>query len=71
MAVRQGIGVRSLEAAGVVDRVLAERPDAAEEPVEFCRRVAAAVARELRELMDVHPVQRARARRERYDHLGS
>jgi acetyl-CoA carboxylase beta subunit/acetyl-CoA carboxylase alpha subunit len=70
MAVKQGVGVRSLEAAGVVDRVLAERPDAADEPEEFCRRVAAAVAAELRDLMTVDPVQRARARRERYDRLG-
>jgi len=71
MAVRQGVGVRALQEAGVVDRVLVERPDAAAEPVQFCRRVAAAVARELRELMGMQQVQRARARRERYERLGS
>lgn len=71
MAVRQGVGVRALQRAGVVDRVLAERPDAAREPEAFCRRVAVAVSTELRELAQLEPRQRARARRERYDRIGA
>ncbi len=70
LAVRQGVGVMALRRAGVVDRVLAERPDAAREPVAFCQRVAAAVSMELRALQSLDPVQRTRARHERYDRLG-
>jgi acetyl-CoA carboxylase carboxyl transferase subunit beta len=34
-----------------VDRVVAEKPDAAEEPEEFCRRVGAVLAHELAGLL--------------------
>jgi acyl-CoA carboxylase subunit beta len=47
LARAQGVGVADLRAAGVVDRIVAERPDAAEEPVAFCRRLGAVLAAEL------------------------
>lgn len=44
--------VRSMDLlrSGVVDRVIAEHPDAADEPVEFCRRVGAVLEWELTQL---------------------
>ncbi len=50
MAVRQRVGSRDLLAAGVVHCVVPERPDAAEEPVEFACAVVAEVAAQIREL---------------------
>jgi acyl-CoA carboxylase subunit beta len=47
MARAQGVGVTDLHAAGIVDRVVAEQPDAADEPVAFCRRLGAVLAAEL------------------------
>jgi acetyl-CoA carboxylase carboxyl transferase subunit beta len=47
MARAQGVGVADLHAAGIVDRVVEERPDAADEPVAFCRRLGAVLAAEL------------------------
>jgi len=52
MARAQGVGVADLVAAGIVDRVVDERPDAADEPVEFCRRLGAVLAGELAALGD-------------------
>ena len=52
MARAQGVGVADLVAAGIVDRVVEERPDAADEPVEFCRRLGAVLAGELAALGD-------------------
>jgi acyl-CoA carboxylase subunit beta len=47
MARAQGVGVADLHAAGIVDRVVEERPDAADEPAEFCRRLGTVLAAEL------------------------
>ena len=47
MARAQGVGVGDLYAAGIVDRVVEERPDAADEPAEFCRRLGAVLGAEL------------------------
>ena len=52
MARAQGVGVADLVAAGIVDRVVEERPDAADEPEEFCRRLGAVLAAELAALGD-------------------
>jgi acetyl-CoA carboxylase carboxyl transferase subunit beta len=52
MARAQGVGVADLHAAGIVDRVVEERPDAADEPVAFCRRLGAVLAAELVALGD-------------------
>lgn len=45
--------VRAVEMAelGIVDRIVAEKPDAAEEPEEFCRRVGAVLEHELAGLL--------------------
>ncbi len=53
MAAAQGIRSLDLLRDGVVDAVIPERPDAAIEPVEFSRRVGAAIARELVSLRGV------------------
>jgi acetyl-CoA carboxylase alpha subunit/acetyl-CoA carboxylase beta subunit len=47
MARAQGVRVADLAAAGIVDRIVPEQPDAADEPVEFCRRLGAVLAAEL------------------------
>jgi acetyl-CoA carboxylase carboxyl transferase subunit beta len=64
MARAQGIGVGDLYAAGIVDRVVEERPDAADEPAEFCRRLGAVLAAELAALGGAAPPDRL-ARRAR------
>jgi acetyl-CoA carboxylase carboxyl transferase subunit beta len=63
--------VRSLDllSAGIVDRIVAERPDAAQEPVEFSRRMAQAIAHELTELTRMAPQARMAARHDRYRRL--
>ena len=70
IADRQGIGAADLYRDGIVDRVVAEHPDAAEEPEEFVRRVAAVLEHELTALRARDPAARVAARRERYRHLG-
>ncbi|MEU9022564.1 carboxyl transferase domain-containing protein [Actinomadura sp. NPDC048394] len=47
MAAAQGVRSADLLRDGLVDAVVDERPDAADEPEEFCRRAAAAIEREL------------------------
>ncbi len=51
MARSQGVAARELQAAGVVDVIVPEHPDAADEPVDFVRAVAAACGAVLREQM--------------------
>lgn len=50
MARQQGVDSAQLLAAGIVDAVVPELPDAASEPEAFCRRLGAAVQREFAEL---------------------
>jgi acetyl-CoA carboxylase carboxyl transferase subunit beta len=47
MARAQQVRAQDLRARGVVDRIVAERPDAADEPEEFCLRVGAVLCFEL------------------------
>ncbi len=47
MARAQKVGSQELQRAGIVDVVVAEHPDAADEPEEFCRRVGQVVRHEL------------------------
>ncbi|ANH37485.1 Acetyl-coenzyme A carboxylase carboxyl transferase subunit beta [Nocardioides dokdonensis FR1436] len=51
MARQQKVRALDLHAAGIVDRVVVEKPDAAEEPEEFCRRVGGVLAHELAGLL--------------------
>jgi acetyl-CoA carboxylase carboxyl transferase subunit beta len=63
MARSQRVGALELRALGIVDRIVAERPDAADEPEAFCRRVGAVLEHELAALLDAgpgSPVDRAR-----------
>ena len=55
MARAQRVGVLELHRRGIVDSVVAERPDAVEEPEEFCRRVGAVLAHELAALLEAGP----------------
>ena len=53
-----------LHARGIVDRIVAEQPDAADEPEAFCQRVGAVLEHELAALLDAGPGSPAdRARR--------
>ncbi|HZD72774.1 MAG TPA: carboxyl transferase domain-containing protein [Actinomycetota bacterium] len=65
-------GIRSLDLVrlGVVDRIVAERPDAADEPGAFCRRLGGIVAGELDRLAGGAPTQRVSARLRRYRNVG-
>ena len=58
--------VGSLLSAGIVDRIVAGHPDAAEEPVEFSHRMAQAIAHELTRLTRMEPQVRMAARHDRY-----
>ncbi len=70
MARRQGIGALELAEQGIVDLVVAERPDAADEPVEFCRRVGVALEWELLTLARLDRDARLAQRHTRYRRLG-
>jgi len=65
MARAQQVRALDLRARGVVDRIVAERPDAADEPDEFCRRVGAVLEHELATLFhaDVAELRSRRAAR--------
>jgi len=70
MATEQGVRSADLLAAGIVDRIVDERPDAADEPTAFCRRLGAALADELYRLMPEPAAERANRRHQRYRRLG-
>ena len=70
--VAQAQGVRSLDLlrSGIVDRVVPERPDAADEPEAFLRRLGAVLEHELVGLLERPDEQRLAARLQRYRALG-
>jgi acetyl-CoA carboxylase carboxyl transferase subunit beta len=53
-----------------VDRVVPERPDAADEPNEFCLRLGRVLGEELAGLLGRDDTERYRSRLHRYRHLG-
>ncbi|NPC97111.1 carboxyl transferase domain-containing protein [Nocardioides sp. zg-DK7169] len=55
MARAQRVRALDLAALGIVDRVVVEKPDAADEPEEFCRRVGAVLEHELAVLLETGP----------------
>jgi acetyl-CoA carboxylase carboxyl transferase subunit beta len=69
IAGRQRVRAADLLADGIVDRIVAERPDAADEPAAFLRRAGAAIESELAMLAGQEPARRAAARRRRYRDL--
>lgn len=70
MAESQGIRSVDLLRDGIVDAIVPEHPDAAEEPVEFSLRVAGAIARELRVIAQADPESRIAMRMARYRRIG-
>ena len=55
MARTQQVRAIDLHRRGVVDRIVTEKPDAADEPEEFCRRVGAVLEHELSALLASGP----------------
>ena len=70
MAQNQGVRATDLWRAGIVDRVVPERPDAADEPAEFCQRLGRVLGEELAGLLGRDDSERMRRRLHRYRHLG-
>ncbi len=70
MAEAQGVRATDLWRAGIVDRVVPERPDAADEPTEFCLRLGRVLGEELAGLLGRADTERFRTRLHRYRHLG-
>jgi acetyl-CoA carboxylase carboxyl transferase subunit beta len=70
MAEAQGIRSTDLLRSGIVDAIVPERPDAADEPVEFSKRLSCAIGRELHELARVPAPRRYADRLARYRRLG-
>ncbi len=70
IAAAQGVGAADLAEAGVVDVLVAEHPDAAEEVEAFCGRVAAALAGQLADLAGLDPADRLAARAARFRAVG-
>jgi acetyl-CoA carboxylase carboxyl transferase subunit beta len=70
MAAKQGIRSSELLAQGIVDRVIPEFPDAAEQPESFCFRVGAALSHELAALGNANASRRLTERAQRFDRIG-
>jgi acetyl-CoA carboxylase carboxyl transferase subunit beta len=70
LATAQGVRSIDLLRAGIVDRIVAERPDAADEPAAFCARMSQVLSYELATLLDTDPAERVAVRLGRYRRLG-
>jgi acetyl-CoA carboxylase carboxyl transferase subunit beta len=70
LATTQQVRSRDLLRNGIVDRVVPEMPDAADEPDAFLRRVGAVLEHELLAVLGLDPQQRLQARLSRYRRLG-
>ncbi|MGA6207193.1 carboxyl transferase domain-containing protein [Nocardia testacea] len=70
LAAAQRIRSADLLADGIVDRIVPEFPDAADEPVDFARRTVAAIAAELARLSTWSPAELRAGRKRRYRRLG-
>jgi acyl-CoA carboxylase subunit beta len=70
MAESQGVRSLDLQRAGIVDRIVPESPDAADEPEQFCRRVGEVLRQELAVLLRQPREERLRLRHDRYRNLG-
>jgi acetyl-CoA carboxylase carboxyl transferase subunit beta len=70
MARAQGVRALDLRAAGIVDRIVAERPDAAEEPEAFCSRLGDVLRYELATLLHRDTRALVTERATRYRNLG-
>jgi acyl-CoA carboxylase subunit beta len=70
LAAAQGIRSVDLLRNGIVDAIVPERPDAADEPLHFAQRLSATIANELHALRSVPDDARLAARLERYRRIG-
>ncbi|BBY57701.1 putative acetyl-coenzyme A carboxylase carboxyl transferase subunit beta [Mycolicibacterium sarraceniae] len=70
LAAAQGIRSVDLLRNGIVDAIVPEYPDAADEPVEFARRMSDAIAREIHGLRAKPSESRYAARLRRYRRIG-
>ncbi|HET8560533.1 MAG TPA: carboxyl transferase domain-containing protein [Marmoricola sp.] len=70
MARAQHVRAVDLRERGIVDRIVAEHPDAADEPEEFCRRVGEVLRFELGRLARADVDALVTARAGRFDRLG-
>ncbi|WP_030396347.1 carboxyl transferase domain-containing protein [Kitasatospora purpeofusca] len=70
LARAQGIGAHDLAAVGLVDTVIPELPDAADEPAAFCARLGHAVSTALATLTATPTSERLAARTTRHRRLG-
>ena len=70
LAAQQRVRALDLLADGIIDRIVAEHPDAADEPQEFCRRMAQVIAFELSSLSGMRTASRLAARHDRYRRIG-
>ncbi|MDQ6935202.1 MAG: acetyl-CoA carboxylase carboxyltransferase subunit alpha/beta [Actinomycetota bacterium] len=71
LARAQQVRASDLRGLGVVDRIVAEHPDAADEPEDFCRRVGAVLRFELSRLHGTDPATLRRERMAKFDRMGS
>jgi acyl-CoA carboxylase subunit beta len=71
LAAAQGIRSADLLASGIVDTIVPEYPDAADEPIEFSKRLSKAIASELATLRQVPDDQRQADRLSRYRRIGT
>jgi len=70
LAAVQGIRSADLLRDGIVDAIVSERPDAADEPMEFTQRLSATIANELHWLRAMPDEQRLDARLMHYRRIG-
>ena len=70
LAAAQGIRSADLLKSGIVDAIVPELPDAADEPVEFSQRLSRAIAAEVQALRGIPAAERLAARLRRYRRIG-
>ena len=70
LAAAQGIRSADLLASGIVDAIVPELPDAADEPAEFSQRLSRAIAAEVQALRGIPAAERLAARLRRYRRIG-
>jgi acetyl-CoA carboxylase carboxyl transferase subunit beta len=70
VAAAQGVRSLDLRRNGIVDRIVPELPDAADEPEAFLQRLGQAIGQALAEVVATDPAGRGTARRARYRDLG-
>jgi acetyl-CoA carboxylase alpha subunit len=70
LAGAQGIRSADLLASGIIDAIVPEHPDAADEPAEFSQRLSRAIAAEVHALRRIPAAERLAARLRRYRRIG-